>query len=123
MSASKIDSNTSSKMIFSYQLGDSISSIAANTNVSRSTVRRHLREKGVYDSREQDYKEMISLLHISGITTPDQLRKFIRGNALDNELATLNPKEWGQLLYSAAVKRHKLVNKFMEKQDTTSDNV
>lgn len=97
----------------------SISAISKKLERSRSTIRKWLTEKG-YISQKPYKTEMLpeqgallAELAERGITTVNQLKIAFAGLDLEEQLITTAPKDWGIVLYSAAVKRSALVRQRM----------
>ena len=93
----------------------SISRIAKVLNRSRSTVRRWLREAGVYYEQQvinnctNTERELLTHLSSKGLNTVEDFQQYEFNQSLDQQLLNIAPKDWGYYLYKAAVRRNYII--------------
>lgn len=96
----------------------SISRIAQVLNRSRSTVRRWLREAGVYYEQQvinnctTTERQLLTHLSSKGLNTVEDFQKFEFNLSLDQQLLNIAPKDWGYHLYKAAVHRNYIIAEY-----------
>lgn len=97
----------------------SISAISKKLGRARSTIRKWLIEKG-YDPQKPygiemlpEQRKLLAELADTGITTVSQLKIAFAKQGLEQQLIATAPKDWGMVLYSAAVKRSALIRQQM----------
>lgn len=98
--------------------GMNISNIAKVLNRSRSTIRRWLKEAGVYDNQQIinnctiAERQLLNHLSNKGLKSLEDFQKFEFNLSLDQQLLNLAPKDWGIFLYKAAVQRNYIIAEY-----------
>ena len=98
--------------------GQNISSIAKVLERSRSTIRRWLREAGVYDDQQvfnnctTTERQLLTHLSSKGLNTVEDFQQYEFNLSLDQQLLNIAPKDWGYYLYKAAVHRNYIIAEY-----------